>query len=141
LAGLVKLRKVFDNQSLPFAIACSKGSIAKHPRCYYSQMRKPKPAVFEYKRRKLESVTMESSYPRFPSIIGAIIIAAAIVLSTLLQTALTRYVAVETPNEEAAWLLDRLTGNLYKCYASSPGKASCEADLATGSVSKDKNKR
>jgi hypothetical protein len=29
---------------------------------------------------------------------------------------------------------DRLTGNVYKCQAPQPGRASCEADIATGSV-------
>lgn len=97
--------------------------------------------VFESQRRHVDrqkSGGTESSYPRFPSILGALIIAAAILLSTLIQTALTRYVAVETANEETAWLLDRLTGNLYKCQAASPGRASCESDVATGSIVKPK---
>jgi hypothetical protein len=76
----------------------------------------------------------ESAFPRFPSIIGALIIAAALLLSTLILTAGTRYVAVETANEEDAWLVDRLTGNLYKCHAQQPGKASCESEIATGSI-------
>jgi hypothetical protein len=79
---------------------------------------------------------LDSAYPRFPSIIGATIIAAAILLSALILTAGTRYVAIETANEETAWLVDRLTGNLYKCQAPGPGKASCETEMATGSVTK-----
>jgi archaellum component FlaF (FlaF/FlaG flagellin family) len=81
---------------------------------------------------------LDSAYPRFPSIIGATIIAAAILLSALILTAGTRYVAIETANEETAWLVDRLTGNLYKCQAPVPGKASCEAEVATGSVGNPK---
>jgi hypothetical protein len=32
------------------------------------------------------------------------------------------------------WLVDRLTGNVYKCHAPERGKASCETEFATGSV-------
>jgi archaellum component FlaF (FlaF/FlaG flagellin family) len=63
-----------------------------------------------------------------------LIIAAAIFLSTLITTVGTRYAAVETSNEEVAWLVDRLTGNVYKCQAEVRGKASCDADVATGSI-------
>jgi len=31
--------------------------------------------------------------------------------------------------------VDRLTGNVYKCQASNRGKAACEPDIATGSIS------
>jgi hypothetical protein len=51
-----------------------------------------------------------------------------------IQGAGTRFVAVETPNEEIAWLVDRLSGNLYKCRAAEQGKATCEAETATGSI-------
>ena len=63
---------------------------------------------------------LESSYPRFPSIIGATIIAAALLLSTLIATVGSRYSAVETSNEEVAWLVDRLTG---KCTNARPRRA------------------
>jgi hypothetical protein len=97
--------------------------------------------VFDHRRRPGEgpvSRNFESSYPRFPSIIGAVIIAAAILLSTLIATVGSRYSAVETSNEEVAWLVDRLTGNVYKCQAEARGKASCEADIATGSIPQPK---
>jgi hypothetical protein len=77
----------------------------------------------------------ESSYPRFPSIVGALIIAASILLSALMFAAGTRFTAVETSNEDVAWLVDRLSGNLYKCRAAEQGKATCEAETATGSIS------
>jgi hypothetical protein len=95
-----------------------------------------KDPVFDHRRRPGEAPArnFESSYPRFPSIIGAVIIAAAILLSTLIATVGSRYSAVETSNEEIAWLVDRLTGNVYKCQAEARGKASCEADMATGSI-------
>ena len=84
------------------------------------------------------SRNFESSYPRFPSIIGALIIAAALLLSTLIGTVGSRYSAVETSNEEVAWLVDRLTGNVYKCQAEVRGRASCDADAATGSITPPK---
>ena len=69
-----------------------------------------------------------------PILIGAAMIAAAILLSTLVTTLGQRYVAMETPNEESAWLVDRLTGSVYKCQAPERGKAACESDVATGSI-------
>jgi archaellum component FlaF (FlaF/FlaG flagellin family) len=67
-----------------------------------------------------------------------VIIAAAILLSTLITTVGTRYSAIETSNEEVAWLVDRLTGNVYKCQAEVRGKASCDADVTTGSITPPK---
>jgi len=69
-----------------------------------------------------------------PILIGAAIIAAAILLSTLITAVGTRFVGMESPTEETVWLIDRLTGNVYKCQAPERGKASCEPDIATGSV-------
>jgi hypothetical protein len=69
-----------------------------------------------------------------PILIGAALIAAAILLSTLITAVGTRFVGMETPTEETMWLIDRLTGNVYKCQAPERGKASCEADIATGSI-------
>jgi len=61
-------------------------------------------------------------------------IAAAILLSTLITTLGSRYVGFESPSEESAWLVDRLTGSVYKCQAPDRGKALCETDVATGSI-------
>ena len=97
--------------------------------------------VFDHRRRPSEgpaSRQFRKFYPRFPSIIGAMIIAAALLLSTLIATVGSRYSAVETSNEEIAWLVDRLTGNVYKCQAEARGKASCEADVTTGSIPQPK---
>jgi hypothetical protein len=69
-----------------------------------------------------------------PTLIGAAMIAAAILLSTLINALGSRYVGFESPTEESAWLIDRLTGSVYKCYAPERGRASCEAEIATGSV-------
>jgi hypothetical protein len=69
-----------------------------------------------------------------PILIGAAIIGAAILLSTLITTVGTRFTAMDSPNDDNVWLVDRLTGNVYKCQASERGKASCEPDVATGSV-------
>ena len=73
-----------------------------------------------------------------PILIGAAMIAAAILLSTFINALGNRYVGFESPTEESAWLVDRLTGSVYKCRAPGHGpghgKASCESDIATGSV-------
>jgi hypothetical protein len=69
-----------------------------------------------------------------PILIGAAIIAVAILLSALITAVGTRFVGIETPSEESVWLIDRLTGNVYKCQAPERGKALCEPEIATGSV-------
>jgi hypothetical protein len=69
-----------------------------------------------------------------PTLIGAAMIAAAILLSTFINALGTRYVGFEGSTEEAAWLVDRLTGSVYKCRAPDQGKASCKSEIATGSV-------
>jgi hypothetical protein len=55
-------------------------------------------------------------------------------LSTLVTAVGTRYAGIESPNEETLWLIDRLTGNVYKCQAPERGRAACEAEIATGSI-------
>ncbi len=69
-----------------------------------------------------------------PILIGAALIAAAILLSTLVTALGTRYFGFEGPTEESAWLIDRLTGSIYRCEAPNRGKASCNAEIATGSI-------
>jgi hypothetical protein len=65
---------------------------------------------------------------------GSAIIAAAILLSTLITAVGTRFVGMESPTEDNVWLIDRLTGSVYRCKAPERGKAACEAEAATGSV-------
>lgn len=74
------------------------------------------------------------SFGSLSILIGAGMIAVAILLSTLITALGTRYVAVEGPTEDTAWLVDRLTGTLYKCEAEARGRANCEPDVATGSI-------
>jgi len=74
------------------------------------------------------------SFGSLPILIGAAMIAAAILLSTLITALGTRYVAVEGPTDDSAWLVDRLTGTLYKCEAQGRGKATCDPETATGSI-------
>jgi hypothetical protein len=69
-----------------------------------------------------------------PILVGAAMIAMAILLSTLITAVGTRFVGIDSPTEESMWLVDRLTGNVYKCQTAERGKASCEADVATGSI-------
>jgi len=69
-----------------------------------------------------------------PIYIGAAMIAVAILLSTLITGLSSRYVGLDGPNDENMWLVDRLTGSVYRCQAEVRGKASCEPDVATGSL-------
>ena len=67
-------------------------------------------------------------------LIGSAIIAAAILLSTLITAVGTRFVGMESSTDDNVWLIDRLTGSVYRCKAPERGKAACEAEVATGSV-------
>ena len=69
-----------------------------------------------------------------PVLIGAAMIAAAILLSALITASAPGSSGLESPSDENVWLIDRLTGNVYKCQAPERGKASCDAEIATGSV-------
>jgi len=69
-----------------------------------------------------------------PILIGAGMIAVAILLSTLITTVGSRFSGMESPSDENMWLVDRLTGAVYKCQAPERGKASCDPDIATGSI-------
>ena len=82
-----------------------------------------------------------SSGNSMPTLIGAAMIAAAILLSTLVSSLGSRYVGIDSPTEESAWLIDRLTGTVYKCQAAHPGRASCEAEIATGSLGERQKRR
>ncbi len=66
--------------------------------------------------------------------IGSAIIAAAILLSTLITAVGTRFVGLESPTEDNVWLVDRLTGSVYRCKAQERGKAVCDPEIATGSI-------
>jgi len=67
-------------------------------------------------------------------LIGSAIIATAILLSTLVTAVGTRFVGMESSLEDNVWLIDRLTGSVYRCKAPDRGKATCEAEVATGSI-------
>jgi hypothetical protein len=67
-------------------------------------------------------------------LIGSAIIAAAILLSTLVTAVGTRFVGIESPADDNMWLIDRLTGSVYRCKAPERGKASCDPEIATGSI-------
>jgi hypothetical protein len=69
-----------------------------------------------------------------PILIGAAMIATAILLSTLITAVGTRFVGMEAQSEEAVWLIDRLTGSVFKCRAPARGKANCESEMATGII-------
>lgn len=67
-------------------------------------------------------------------LVGSGLIAAAILLSTLITAVGTRFIGMDSPNDDNMWLIDRLTGNVYKCQAAQPGKASCDTETVTGSI-------
>jgi hypothetical protein len=99
------------------------------------------PAVFQSPKRPSDYQGYRAIVPERPAsaspmpiLIGAAMIAAAILLSTLITALGTRFVGMESPTEETAWLVDRLTGSVYKCQAPERGKAACEADVATGAI-------
>jgi hypothetical protein len=109
-----------------------------------SRKRKKQPsvagAVFHLVRKRNEYLGYRAAVPgtgstnSVPILIGAALIAVAILLSTLITALGTRYVGIEGPTEESAWLVDRLTGSVYRCQAPERGKATCEAETATGSI-------
>jgi hypothetical protein len=67
-------------------------------------------------------------------LIGSVVIATAILLSTLITAVGTRFIGMESSLEDNMWLIDRLTGSVYRCKAPERGKAVCDADIATGSI-------
>ena len=69
-----------------------------------------------------------------PVLIGAAMIATAILLSTLITAVGTRFTGTESADVDSLWLVDRLTGSVYKCEAPERGKAACNAEIATGAI-------
>ena len=67
-------------------------------------------------------------------LIGSAIIATAILLSTLITAVGTRFTGLEGPTDDNVWLIDRLTGSVYRCKAPERGKAACDPEIATGSI-------
>jgi len=67
-------------------------------------------------------------------LLGSALIAAAILLSTLITAVGTRFIGIESSLEDNVLLIDRLTGKVYRCKAAEPGKAACEAEMATGTI-------
>jgi hypothetical protein len=117
----------------------------KSARCAYrkfarkSKRKRNNLALFQSPKRPSDyqgyrTVTPDRMGNAMPILIGAAMIAAAILLSTLITAVGTRFAGIETPNEESLWLIDRLTGNVYKCQAAERGRAACEPEVATGSI-------
>jgi hypothetical protein len=69
-----------------------------------------------------------------PVLIGAAMIATAILLSTLITAVGTRFTGTESADVDSLWLVDRLTGSVYKCEAPERGKATCDTEIATGAI-------
>jgi hypothetical protein len=103
-------------------------------------------ALFHSQKRQSEYQGYRLSAPErpgdsMPVLIGAGLIAVAILLSTLITAVGTRFVGMESVSEDNVWLVDRLTGNVYRCQAPERGKASCDADSATGSIGGGGNRK
>jgi len=94
----------------------------------------------EYQGYRAGRPDQTGSTGSMPVLIGAAMIAAAILLSTLITALGSRYVGMESPTEESAWLIDRLTGHVYRCEAPVRGRASCDPEIATGTIG-DRPKR
>ncbi len=92
----------------------------------------PRPSDYQFYRNGPPDRTVSVS--SMPIYIGAAMIAVAILLSTLITGLTSRYVGLEAPNDETVWLVDRLTGSVYRCQSEGRGKAACEPDVATGSL-------
>ena len=92
-------------------------------------------------RQEYRKAKPEGSEYTLPILIGAGMIAASILLSTLLTAVGSRFAGMESPSEESMWLIDRLTGQVYRCQAADRGRAACEVETATGSVGGVQNKR
>ncbi|MGY4298140.1 hypothetical protein ACVWXN_006235 [Bradyrhizobium sp. i1.4.4] len=92
----------------------------------------PRPSDYQFYRGGPPDRTVFLS--SMPIYVGAAMIAVAILLSTLITGLSSRYVGLDGPNDVNMWLVDRLTGSVYRCQAEVRGKASCEPDVATGSL-------
>jgi hypothetical protein len=98
------------------------------------------PNLFQSPKRQSDYQAYRGATPpdrggsSLPILVGAALIAAAILLSTLITAVGTRFAGMGSPTDDNLWLIDRLTGSVYKCQASERGKASCDVDVATGSV-------
>jgi hypothetical protein len=88
----------------------------------------------EYQTYRAPSPDRATAGTAMPVLLGAAMIAVAILLSTLITTVGTRFVGLESSAEDAMWLVDRLNGSVYKCQAMEHGKAACDTEIATGSV-------
>ena len=92
----------------------------------------PRPSDYQFYHGGPQDRTVFLS--SMPIYVGAAMIAVAILLSTLITGLSSRYVGLDGPNDENKWLVDRLTRSVYRCQAEVRGKASCEPDVATGSL-------
>jgi hypothetical protein len=96
-------------------------------------------AAFQYPKKPVEYQGYRSGTPdrtglSMPVLIGAALIATAILLAALISIVGTRFIGMDSPTEDSVWLIDRLTGSVYRCQAAEHGKALFDPDTATGSI-------
>jgi hypothetical protein len=113
------------------AVAKSKHRKNKNQRSNRALFQSPK-RYGEYQGSR--PIMPDRSGSSMPVLVGSAMIAAAILLSTLITAVGSRFIGMDSPNDDNMWLVDRLTGSVYKCQAADRGKASCEPDVATGSI-------
>jgi hypothetical protein len=120
---------------------CARNEAIRQEKIEKKRKSKTSVALFQSPKRPIEYQGYRAATPdrapsgtSMPIVIGAIIIAVAILLSTLITAVGTRFVGMESPTEDSVWLIDRLTGRVYKCQAPERGKASCETEIATGAI-------
>ncbi len=95
--------------------------------------------AFQYPKKQVEYQAYRSGAPdrtglSMPLLIGAALIATAILLAALISIVGNRFIGIDSSTEDSVWLIDRLTGSVYRCQAAEHGKALCDPDTATGSI-------
>jgi hypothetical protein len=134
----VRVKKTRQNKTLePVPIQSERkrlyqdGSARKEKRGKLAAFQSPKrPSDYQGYRR----VAPDGAGIWMPVLIAAALIATAILLAALITTVGTRFVGIDSPSEDSVWLIDRLTGSVYKCQATEHGKALCNPEIATGSI-------
>lgn len=94
-------------------------------------LNKQRKRLSEYQRSERLG-SFDSSFSLF---IGASIIAATILLASLMSVVGTQHIAAKNSNKEVAWLVNRLTGKVSKCRTFERGKAWCETEISNATIS------
>ena len=91
--------------------------------------------MYDRKRSGEFAKLLDSPRDFIATIIAGSFVGLSILLAAVFLSVSARYSAFESQADESAWVLDRMTGNIYKCRSADYGKASCETTV-TGTVNK-----